>query len=130
MLSRLLHSREGAPQLQLSDETGSVQAVPVPTVALRLLLDALVQLGAGHGVSIVPIHAELTTQEAADMLNVSRPFLVQLLERGEMPFHKTGSHRRVRYQDLVAYKERFDAQRHKALDALAEDSQRLGLGYD
>ena len=87
----------------------------IPTSALRLLLEVPDRDRArGNAVSIIPIHAELTTQEAADVLNVSRPFLVQLLEKGDMPFHKIGTHRRVRYQDVIAYKKRIDAERRKA----------------
>ena len=89
----------------------------------------LTEIGQGNAVSIIPIHAELTTQEAADVLNVSRPFLVQLLEKGEMPFHKTGTHRRVRYQDVILYKARIDARRREVLDALAAQAQELGTGY-
>lgn len=117
-------------QLDIIDERGTAHSVRVPVSALRLLVDVLNEIGQGHAVSIVPVHAELTTQEAADVLNVSRPFVVQLLERGEIPFHKIGTHRRVRYQDVMAFKEGIDLKRRKALDDLAEEGQRLKLGYD
>lgn len=71
----------------------------------------------------------MTTQEAADVVNVSRPFLVQLLEKGDMPFHKIGTHRRVRYQDVIAYKKRIDAERRTAQDELAVLAQELGMRY-
>ena len=106
-----------------------MRAVRIPTSALRLLLEVLTEIGQGNAVSIIPIHAELTTQEAADVLNVSRPFLVQLLEKGDIPFHKIGTHRRVRYQDVIAYKNRIDAERRNALDELAAQAQELGMGY-
>ncbi len=79
--------------------------------------------------SVVPVHAELTTQEAAQMLGVSRPFFVQMLEKGDIPFHKIGTHRRVRYRDVIDYKKRLDAQRREALETLAEQAQALDMGY-
>lgn len=71
----------------------------------------------------------MTTQEAADVVNVSRPFLIQLLEKGDMPFHKIGTHHRVRYQDVIAYKKRIDAERRTAQDELAVLAQELGMRY-
>ncbi len=128
-LSAHLQTRAETQRIEIFDDQGSAHSVRMPVSALRLLVDVLTEIGEGNAVSIIPIHAELTTQEAADVLNVSRPFLVQLLERGEITFHKIGTHRRVRYQDVVAYKERIDAERGKALDALAEQAQALKMGY-
>jgi excisionase family DNA binding protein len=129
VLSTVLLTRSQHQQIDFHDDKGAVRAVRVPTAALRLLLDVLTEIGRGNAVSIIPIHAELTTQEAADVLNVSRPFLVQLLEQAEMPFHKVGTHRRVRYQDVMAYKNRIDTERRKVLDALTAEAQELGMGY-
>ena len=116
-------------QIDFYDDQGSVRPVRIPTSALRLLLEALTEIGQGNAVSIIPIHAELTTQAAADVLNVSRPFLVQLLEKGDIPFHKTGTHRRVRYQDVLDYKNSIDNERRKALAELTAQAQELDMGY-
>lgn len=129
-LSAYLQRQAETQHIEIVDEQGETHSVCVPVSALRLLIDVLTELGEGNAVTIMPIHAELTTQEAADVLNVSRPFLVQLLERGDIPFHKIGTHRRVRYRDVLSYKQQIDAERHKVLDALAEQAQELDMGYE
>ena len=112
----------------IEDESRSMHAV-LPVAAVRLLHDLLREMAQGHAVSLVPMHAELTTQQAADALNVSRPFLVKLLETNQLPYRKVGTHRRVRYEDLLRYKRTIDDKRAEVLRALTAESEELGL-YD
>ncbi len=103
------------------------EEIELPEPAFRVLRDAIHQLNQGHGVAIMPVHKELTTQEAADLLQVSRQYLVRLLEEGEIPFHRAGTHRRVKFGDLMEYKRRRDAKRRQGLDRLTQLSEDLGL---
>ena len=99
----------------------------LPRQALALLRDLLSEMAQGNAVTIVPTHAELTTQEAANILNVSRPYLVKLLEEGKLPHHKVNKHRRIRFEDLMYYKKQQALRSSKALDDLAQQAQELGM---
>jgi len=116
-------------QIQLLENGHPGAALAIPATAMRLLVRILSEMANGNAVTVIPVHAALSTQRAADLLNVSRPFLIRLLEDGKIPFHKVGSHRRVRSSDLIDYKNRIDAQRLKVLEELAAQSQRLDMGY-
>jgi excisionase family DNA binding protein len=99
----------------------------LPASAVRLLLRILEETARGNAVTLVPVQAELTTQQAADMLNISRPSLIQLLEDGKIEFRRVGTHRRVRLEALVEFKRGSDARRRAALDQLAAYDQEIGL---
>lgn len=101
----------------------------VPMEVFRMFLEVLDALARGRAVSIVPGDKELTTQQAADLLNVSRPYLVQLLEQRKIPFRRVGTRRRVRFQDLLRYKKIDDADRKRTADLLSKEAEELGLEY-
>jgi excisionase family DNA binding protein len=109
------------------NETG--ERIELPAAAVRLLVDLLSAMAEGNAVTLIPIHAELTTQQAADLLGVSRPFLVGQMEADLIPYRKVGTHRRVLFSDLMRYKHEIDSKRHEALDELAKQAQELDLGY-
>ncbi len=101
--------------------------IRLPYSILKVLMEVVHEMARGNAVRVMPIHAELTTQQAAELLNVSRPFLVSLLEQGEIKYRKVGTHRRILLEDLLVYKDRRDRERLSALDELAKEDQRLGL---
>lgn len=123
-LSRVKH-QEAALRVQVNGG----EMLRLPKAVNQLLYRLLTEMAKGNAVTLAPIHAELTTQEAADYLNVSRPFLIKLLEQGRIPFHMVGTHRRVRFGDLDAFRKISEGERTAAMDELAAQAQELGMGY-
>jgi excisionase family DNA binding protein len=117
---------DGPRQVRLRVEEDNDELV-VPRGAVELLARILAHMAAGQGVSVVPAHAELTTQQAADLLNVSRPHLIGLLEAGEIDYRKVGKHRRVAVSSLLEYMRRDDQRRRAAADELAAMTREMGL---
>ena len=103
------------------------ETVDLPAPALRLLREILDRMAHGEGVALTPLHAELTTRQAAELLQVSRTHLVQLLDAGRIPFRKVGSHRRVRAEDILAWRRETELRHREALDRLTSRDQKLGL---
>jgi excisionase family DNA binding protein len=124
-LARLMESKR-APRPRLIGPRGETIALPEPV--FHLLHRVVSVLARGDAVTVVPVHKELTSQQAADLLNVSRQYLVRLLDQGALPHRKTGKHRRIRINDLLAYKKKREAERQSALDELTQMSQDFG-GY-
>ncbi|MCU5787656.1 helix-turn-helix domain-containing protein [Alloalcanivorax marinus] len=125
-LAKLLkaHPRQDRARVRM-DDTDLV----LPLQALELLRNILTEMAQGNAVTIMPVHAELTTQEAANLLNVSRPHLVKLLEDGAIPFSKVGTHRRIRFQDVMEYRAARNSESEAALQALADQAQEHDMGY-
>lgn len=131
IMAALDHSR--APQIIVLDESGTpsnnMPAVAVPPRVLRLFADLLGRMSQGQPVALMPHKYELSTQEAAAILNVSRPFVVKELEAGRITFRKVGTHRRILFKDLMIYQEKSRVISEQALHDLAEQAQVLQMGY-
>ena len=130
--SRQLAARKLGKRLSVRIRVGDgedSEPVVVPTSAVRLFLHMLAEMSQGNAVTLIPTHAELTTQQAADLLNVSRPYVVKLLDEGRIPSRSVGKYRRVRFDDLMNYKRKDDEARAKILDQLSAEAQELEMGY-
>ena len=124
----VLLGQAGGPRLEVR-AAGTTRELVLPLSALHLLMRILGEMGRGNAVTLTPLRAELTTQQAADLLNVSRPHLVRLIDEGDIPSRKVGTHRRVRLEDVLDYKRAFLDHRQAALEELAALSQDLEMGY-
>ena len=129
-------ARTASKLAELSDATEPVrvrfgmadeESVQIPAQAVRLLREMLDQMARGNSVALTPVHAELTTRQAADLLQVSRTFLVRLLDEGRIPCRKVGAHRRVRTDDILAYRRATESRRRDALDTMTAQDQKLGM---
>ena len=108
---------------------GVERDVDIPITAMRALGEALRQIAMGKAPVVLPLDAEVSTQQAADILSVSRPYLIRLLDSNEIPFRRVGAHRRIRLLDVLTYKRRNDEERMKVLDELQAQAQELNMGY-
>jgi len=109
---------------------GNIKNLQLPLSIMPFLMDILNEVAHGNSVTIVPFNKEFTTQEAADILNVSRPFIIKILESGQIPFHKVGAHRRIKAKDLMSFKKKMNKKSKDALEKLAKISQEDKLGYE
>ena len=124
-----LRSRKGAVTVTVSGDR-QPEELTIPRIAFELLGQILDELAQGHAVALTPVEREVSTQTAADVLNVSRPHLIKLLESGEIPFSRVGTHRRIRLDDLLAYKARMEGEAERAYSELVREAQQLGMGYE
>jgi excisionase family DNA binding protein len=129
-LRRVLAAKPNkAVRVRIEAENEAEEAISIPVAACQLLNGILAEMAKGNAVALVPVHSELTTRQAADILNVSRPFLIEQLEKGAIPYRKVGTHRRVMLEDLMEFKQTMDRNRLKAIEELSAIDQELGLGY-
>ncbi len=122
-------AKRGRVTLQAAGEGGSSGAIELPRSVVGLLVRILSEMGQSNAVTVTPVHTELTTQQAASMLGVSRPFLIKQMKAKKIPHRMIGTHRRVRLADLMQYKARLDTDRAEVLKELAAQAQELDMGY-
>ena len=128
-IARIISKSANAPlSVRVSADDGNETVVTIPASAFKLLGDILTHMAMGNAITLIPVHAELTTQEAAELIGVSRPFLVEQLEKGDIPYRKVGTHRRILFRDLMEYKRTMDHKRLETLGELAAEAQKLNLG--
>ncbi len=127
IMESLDHSK--AASILLKTDTGEEPSVAIPPATLRLIGELLGALSQGSSVSIIPAKREFTTVEAAQFLNVSRPFLIKEIEAGRLRHRMVGTHRRIAFEDLLTYQEHMRKHQEAALDRMAENARELGLDY-
>jgi excisionase family DNA binding protein len=128
VLSRYVRSDQPI-KLRVADAEHD-ELIELPPGVVGLLMDILGAMASGQSITLIPENAELTTAEAADILNVSRPFVIKLLEEEKIPYRKVGTHRRIRMEDVMNYKRTDDLEREAILDQLVADAQEQDMGYD
>lgn len=130
VLASLTNSHSQTQKITVESENGKEESLLIPSVAYELLIDILSQISQGNAVTLVPVQAELSTQQAANLLDVSRPYLIKLLESKKIPYRKIGKHRRILAKDLYQYKADIDAKRSQSLDKLTALTEELDLYED
>jgi excisionase family DNA binding protein len=130
VLASLTNSHSQTQKITVESENGKKESLLIPSVAYELLIDILSQISQGNAVTLVPVQAELSTQQAANLLNVSRPYLIKLLESKKIPYRKIGKHRRILAKDLYQYKADIDTKRSQSLDKLTALTEELDLYED
>ncbi len=128
-LSAVMEANGDVQQINVVGRDGANHQLKLPASAVKLMIELLTQLGQGNSVNITPIHAELTTQEAADLLNMSRPTFIKLLDTGDIPHSRKGNRRKVAFVDVMKFKQETDEKRLATLDELTALDQELDLGY-
>jgi len=128
-ISDILTSGMSDLSIRIQNDEQSGADIILPASMLNLLKDILSEMAQGHAVALLPVQAQLTTQQAADLLHVSRPYLIRLLENSKIPFRLVGQHRRIRFDDLLAYQRKDDEDRRRVADELTADAQEMGMGY-
>ncbi len=125
--SRILAKTKPKESFKVRLESGDI--LVLPAAVYQLLSHLLTEMSRGNAVTLIPLHAELTTQEAADYLNISRPFLIKLIEQSKIPHRMVGTHRRVKFVDLETFRRESETASDAVLKELAEEAQKLNMGY-